>query len=63
MTNTNAKLLTPKDVAEVLHIHRYTVYKLLDEGKLKGFRISNRWRIPENELERFMSVDYNEEDA
>lgn len=55
--STSSKLLTPRDVAEVLHIHRYTVYKLLDEGKLKGFRISNRWRIPEEELDRFMSID------
>lgn len=55
------EVLTAREVADILHVHRYTVYRLLDEGKLRGFRVSNRWRIPENELDRFMSLDYEDD--
>lgn len=46
----------PVEVARRLNVHRYTVYKLLHSGRLQGFRVSNRWRIPVAELERFMRV-------
>ena len=48
-------IFTADEVAERLRTHRYTVYKLLREGKLKGFRVSNQWRVTAAELERFMS--------
>ncbi len=47
---------TPGEVAEILKVHQYTVYKLLADGRLKGFRISNQWRITVEEVERFMNA-------
>lgn len=53
---TLPETLTPDDVAQVLGVHRYTVYKLLRDGRLRGFRVSNRWRVQRKELERFMET-------
>ena len=49
-------IFTTIEVAEKLRTHRYTVYKLLNDGKLKGFRVSNQWRVTSAELERFMAT-------
>ena len=56
------KPYTTKEVAAILTVHQYTVYKLLSTGELKGFRIHTEWRIPRDELRRFMSVACEEDD-
>jgi excisionase family DNA binding protein len=37
--------LTPKDVAQRLHIGSRTVYTMLEDGILPGIRIGQRWLI------------------
>ena len=67
MTSANVPYTKPEvpytvaEVARLLRTHRYTIYKLLRDGRLGGFRLSNQWRIPVSELEKFMSVSYTEE--
>ena len=39
-------ILTRNEVMERLKIGRNTFYKLLVEGKLKGFKEGNRYKIP-----------------
>ena len=48
------KLLRPKEVADVLGVHVYTVYDLLKSGRLEGFKLRTHWRIKPAALERFM---------
>ena len=36
---------TPADLAERWHIHIITVRRMLENGKLPGFKIGNAWRI------------------
>lgn len=45
-----APYLTPKEVMALLYIGKNTVYKLLDSGELKGFRIGKQWRVPREAL-------------
>lgn len=47
---------TVQEVATLLRTRRYTVYKMLKEGRIGGFRVSNRWRIPVEELKKFMAI-------
>lgn len=48
-------VLTPEDVSNALKIGMNTVYKLLNEGKLKGFRIGTRsWHIPKSSLVEYI---------
>jgi excisionase family DNA binding protein len=45
---------TPEEAAARLKIARRTVYQWLREGKIKGIKLSNLWRIPETELNRLL---------
>lgn len=41
------ELLTAKQVQDLLKIDRTTVYRMLNDGRLKGIKIGNQWRFPE----------------
>jgi excisionase family DNA binding protein len=51
-----SQVYSPAEVGRILGVHRYTVYKLLKAGDMRGFRVSNRWKVPKDELHRFMTV-------
>ena len=38
-------ILTPNEVTELLCLHINTVYNLLHQGKIQGFRVGKSWRI------------------
>ena len=44
--------LTPYEVADELCVSLTTVYNLLREKKLPGFKVGKVWRIPKDALER-----------
>ena len=45
--------LLPNDLKDILHVGKNTVYKLLEEGKIKSIKIGNSYRIPKQNL-----IDY-----
>jgi excisionase family DNA binding protein len=47
------KYLTVGELSDHLQIHRSTIYRLLKEGKLPGFRIGSDWRFSVEEIERW----------
>ena len=48
------KSYTPKEVADLLGVSVFTIQELLREGRIKGFKLTSRWRISHEELERFI---------
>ena len=50
------KLLTPEDVAQLLSVSLKTVGNWLRSGQLRGIKLGRLWRIPEQELERFVGL-------
>lgn len=48
------RLLKPKEVAELLRVHRVTVTEWIKAGKIKAIRIGKLWRIPESEVRRLL---------
>jgi len=48
-----APIMTVKEVAEYLRIHPATVYKLLREEGLPGFRIGADWRFNSDRVDRW----------
>lgn len=48
-------LYTTREVAEKLHIHINTLYRYIDEGRLKAVRMGGLIRIKESDLEIFLS--------
>jgi excisionase family DNA binding protein len=54
-----SKLLTVDELSEYLHVHRTTIYRLLKEGKLPGFRVGSDWRFNLEEIERWQRDQMN----
>ena len=48
-----SEYLTPREVMDLLYIGKNTLYKLLNSGELKGFRIGKQWRVRREELAEF----------
>jgi putative molybdopterin biosynthesis protein len=47
------KAYTPDEVAQIFQISKHTVYELIKRGELQAFKIGNKMRIEQSELERF----------
>jgi excisionase family DNA binding protein len=47
-----SELLTTKQLQQLLKIDRVTVYRMINDGRLKGVKIGNHWRFPQSEIDR-----------
>ncbi len=47
-------VLTPDDVAKALGLSRRTVISWLESGKIAGIKVGNRWRVKEEDLDKFI---------
>ena len=47
-------ILTVAEVMDLLYVGKNTVYRLLNEGELNGFRIGRTWKIPRDSLTEFI---------
>jgi excisionase family DNA binding protein len=54
MSNDKARILTVSELSEYLHVHRTTIYRMLREGKLPGFRIGSDWRFSLEAIEQWL---------
>ncbi len=48
------RLLSPHEFAERLSISRWTVYKMIGDGRIQSIKISRLVRIPESEVSRIV---------
>ena len=46
---------TAKELAEKLSLNVMTIYRYIDAGKLKAYKIGKEFRIERSEFERFMN--------
>ena len=49
-----SKLLTTKEVQELLHIDRSTVYRMVEAGRLPGVKVGKQWRFPADQIDRWI---------
>ncbi|MCD8013879.1 MAG: helix-turn-helix domain-containing protein [Lachnospiraceae bacterium] len=47
-------ILSVSDAAKILCTGKNRIYALLEEGKLKGFRIGHVWKIPKQSLQDYI---------
>jgi excisionase family DNA binding protein len=45
--------LTLSELSEHLHVSKTTIYKMLRERKLPGFRVGHEWRFNVDAIERW----------
>ena len=48
------RLLSPNELADRLSISRWTVYKMLGDGRIQSVKIGRLVRIPESEVTRIV---------
>jgi excisionase family DNA binding protein len=53
MPNTRVRFLTLPELSEYLRIHKSTIYRMLKEGKLPGFRVGSEWRFHLDAIEQW----------
>jgi excisionase family DNA binding protein len=49
------ELLTTRQVQELLKVDRITIYRMLQDGRLKGVKIGQQWRFPRSKVEKLLS--------
>lgn len=49
------RLLTLKEVANILRIHPRTAYRLVKDGTLVAIRVGTQWRVTEEALHEYVS--------
>ncbi len=47
------EVYTLKEIEDLLHVTRRTLYNWIKAGKLKAFRIGKEWRVTKEALEEF----------
>ena len=53
-SNTKVQILNVSELSECLRIHKTTIYRLLREGRLPGFRIGSDWRFSVEAIDQWL---------
>jgi excisionase family DNA binding protein len=48
------ELLTVKQLQEILQVDRTTIYRMLDEKELPGFKVGSQWRFSRQAIEQWL---------
>lgn len=48
------RLLSVKDLREVLGLSERTIFRLIKSGDLQGFRVGREWRFEESDIQDFI---------
>jgi excisionase family DNA binding protein len=49
------RLMTCKEIADLWQVHESTVYRLVQDGKLRGIRLGRSVRIDPREVEAYLA--------
>ncbi len=49
------KFLTAKQVQELLHVDRTTIYRMLKDGRLTGIKVGQQWRFSASEVDDLLA--------
>jgi excisionase family DNA binding protein len=47
-------LLTTRQLQEILQVDRITIYRMLDDGRLPGFKVGRQWRFRREAIEKWL---------
>ena len=52
-------LLTTEQVAQYLKIDKFTVYRLVTQGKIPAFKVGTQWRFKRSMVEAWLESNMN----
>jgi excisionase family DNA binding protein len=47
-------LMTTRQLQELLHVDRITIYRMLEDGRLPGFKVGGQWRFPRRDIDKWL---------
>jgi excisionase family DNA binding protein len=47
-------LLTTRQLQEILHVDRTTIYRMADDGRIPAVRVGSQWRFPRRSIEGWL---------
>ncbi len=50
---TQEEVFTIKELSDYLRVHPTTIYRLLRQGRLPGFRVGSNWRFNRSAIEQW----------
>jgi excisionase family DNA binding protein len=56
-------LLTTKQLQELLQVDRITIYRMLNDGRLQGFKVGGQWRFSHREIEVWLQEQQSKLDG
>jgi excisionase family DNA binding protein len=48
-------MLTTKDLQQLLHVDRSTIYRMAEAGELPGVKVGRQWRFPAERINRWLA--------
>lgn len=57
------ELLTTKQVQDLFKVDRITIYRMLDDGRLKGVKVGNQWRFARSEIAKLLGSPNSSDEA
>ena len=48
------KLISLYELADYLHVDKFTVYRMLYRGELPAIKVANLWRFKENDINKWL---------
>lgn len=55
------ELMTTRELQDLLRVDRTTIYSMLNDGRLPGFKVGGQWRFLRREIESWMREQREEE--
>jgi len=47
-------MLTTKDLQQILHVDRSTIYRMAEAGQLPALKVGRQWRFPAERIDRWL---------
>ena len=60
MSMSQARFLTPQEVADHLRVSSMTVYRLIKSGELRAARIGKSYRIREDDVDAYLAARFSD---
>lgn len=51
-----SELLTTKELQALLRVDRITIYRMLEQGRLPGFKVGGQWRFSRRDIEQWLDA-------
>jgi len=48
--------LTTRQLQEILHVDRTTIYRMADGGRIPAVKVGNQWRFPRRSIEGWLKT-------